>query len=101
MSGKTDQANEPHATRTGAQGTAGHEPLQGAARARPAGPKAGKMPHERDESARDTGNRCDEALPPTAREITQAHDDIEKGQQDTDRRGVPDDVPSSGKNRGR
>jgi hypothetical protein len=60
-----------------------------------------KMPFERDESASDTGNRLDEALPPSAREIEQAHDDIEQGMQDTDRRGVPDDVPSSRDNRAR
>ena len=60
-----------------------------------------KTPSERDESASDTGNRLDEALPPNAREIEQAHDDIEQGMQDTDRRGVPDDIPSSRDNRGR
>jgi hypothetical protein len=59
-----------------------------------------KMPHERDESASETGNRLDEAQPPNAREIQQAHDDVEQGMQDTDRRGVPDDVPSSRDNRG-
>jgi hypothetical protein len=59
------------------------------------------MPHERDESASDTGNRLDESLPPTGREIAKAHDDIEQGRQDTDRRGVPDDVPGSRENRGR
>ena len=54
-----------------------------------------KMPHERDESARSTGNRLDQKVPPSQRQISQAHDDIESGQVDTDRRGVPDDVPSS------
>jgi hypothetical protein len=51
-----------------------------------------KLPHERDESA--TGNRLDEKVPPSKRQITQAHDDVEAGQVDTDRRGVPNDVPS-------
>ena len=54
-----------------------------------------KMPHERDESAQSTGNRLDQQVPPSERQITQAHDDVESGQVDTDRRGVPDDVPSS------
>ena len=54
-----------------------------------------KMPHERDESARSTGNRLDQKVPPSGREISQAHDDVESGQVDTDRRGVPNDVPSS------
>jgi hypothetical protein len=53
-----------------------------------------KMPHERDESARSTGNRLDQKVPPSGREISQAHDDVESGQVDTDRRGTPNDVPS-------
>ncbi len=85
---------------TPAGDTASYEQLQGSARADSTDRKLEKMPHERDESASDTGNRLDEALPPTAREIEQAHRDIEEGQQDTDRRGVPDDVPGSRDNRG-
>ena len=57
--------------------------------------RAEKMPHERDESARSTGNRLDQKVPPSERQISQAHDDVESGQVDTDRRGVPDDIPSS------
>jgi hypothetical protein len=53
-----------------------------------------KMPHERDESARSTGNRLDEKVPPSERQISQAQDDIATGKLDTDRRGVPNDVPS-------
>ena len=52
-----------------------------------------KAPHERDESAKSTGNRLDQQVPPSQRQISQAHDDVESGQVDTDRRGVPDDVP--------
>jgi hypothetical protein len=59
-----------------------------------------KMPHERDESARDTGNRMRESMPPPGGEIRQAYRDIEHGLSDTDRRGVPDDIPSSRDNRG-
>ena len=54
-----------------------------------------KMPHERDESAESTGNRLDQKVPPSSRQISQAHDDVESGQLDTDRRGVPNDVPTS------
>jgi hypothetical protein len=53
-----------------------------------------KMPHERDESARSTGNRLDEQVPPSKRQISDAQQDVEAGQVDTDRRGVPSDVPS-------
>ena len=53
-----------------------------------------KMPHERDESARSTGNRLDQKVPPSERQISQAHDDVKSGQVDTDRRGIPNDVPS-------
>jgi hypothetical protein len=53
-----------------------------------------KMPHERDESARSTGNRLDEQVPPSERQISQAQDDVRSGQVDTDRRGIPNDVPS-------
>ena len=52
-----------------------------------------KMPHERDESARSTGNRLDQKVPPSEQRISQAHEDVESGQLDTDRRGVPNDVP--------
>ena len=53
-----------------------------------------KMPHERDESARSTGNRLDQHVPPSERQISDDHDDVASGQVDTDRRGVPNDVPS-------
>jgi hypothetical protein len=92
------EARRPAGTRAGDTATYGQ--VQGA---EPADSRRTleKMPFERDESASDTGNRLDEALPPSAREIEQAHDDIEQGMQDTDRRGVPDDIPSSRDNRGR
>lgn len=60
-----------------------------------------KAPHERDESARPAGSRRDERVLPAGREIEQAHTDIENGLTDTDRRGVPDDTPSSRDNRAR
>jgi len=81
--------------------TASYEQLQGTS-AGPATPgkRNPKMPHERDESARSTGNRLNEQLPPSERKISQAHRDTERGLVDTERRGVPNDVPSGGNRRG-
>jgi hypothetical protein len=80
--------------------TASYEQQQGT----PAGGSAPgnrnpKMPHERDESARNTGNRLNEPLPPSEHEISQAHRDTERGLVDTEHRGIPNDVPSGGKRR--
>jgi hypothetical protein len=58
-----------------------------------------KMPHERDESAHNSGDRLKEDPIPSGREISQALDDVEAGRVDTERRGIPDDVPSSKRNR--
>lgn len=52
-----------------------------------------RAPHERDESARATGNRLTENPVPSDRQISQAHDDVAGGLVDTDRRGVPNDLP--------
>jgi hypothetical protein len=100
MSQKTEDVDKRPAVGTRPGDTATYEQIQGS---EPADSRRTleKMPFERDESASDTGNRLDEALPPNAREIEQAHEDIERGLQDTDRRGVPDDIPSSRDNRGR
>ncbi len=56
-----------------------------------------KLPHERDESARSTGNRLDETAPPSEGRISQARADAESGQRDTDRRGVPNDIRGTAK----
>ena len=82
--------------------TGSYEQLQGAQDRRhtPNEPTA-KMPHERDESARATGNRLDGQRPPSERQIGHAHDDVDAGRVDTDRRGVPNDLPRSGPNRER
>jgi hypothetical protein len=101
MSEKIEKAKARRAPATPPGDTASYEQLQGSTRADSAPRKLEKTPNERDESATDTGNRLDQARPPTAREIAQAHDDIESGLRDTDRRGVPDDVPGSRENRGR
>jgi hypothetical protein len=52
-----------------------------------------KMPHERDESARPADDRSNESAPASQRQISQAQKDVAAGLVDTDRRGVPDDVP--------
>ena len=59
------------------------------------------MPHERDESAAATGNRLDQEVPPSEQKISQAADDVERGLVDTDRRGIPDDIPKGEHNRKR
>jgi hypothetical protein len=101
MSVKTRSA-KPRTARATARGdTATYQQPEGSTRASAENRKVEKMPHERDQSASDTGNRLDQAVPPTEREMTQAHDDVESGLQDTDRRGVPDDIPDSRENRGR
>lgn len=81
--------------------TSTFDQAQGQDRGSTAGRRAEKLPHERDESARDTGNRLDEPIPPSDRQISQAYEDIERGLKDTDRRGIPDDVPGSRRNRER
>jgi len=54
-----------------------------------------RLPHERDESAGATGDRLRESPTPSDRQISQAGEDVERGLVDTDRRGVPNDVPNS------
>ena len=61
--------------------------------ARSATRRSPRVPNERDESASATGNRLDENPVPSERQISQAAEDVEAGRVDTDRRGVPNDVP--------
>jgi hypothetical protein len=63
----------------------------------PHGGPSPRLPHERDESARATGNRGNENPTPSDRQISQAGEDVDNGLVDTDRRGVPDDLPNSNK----
>ncbi len=53
-----------------------------------------RMPHERDESAQATGDRLKEDPVPSDRQISDAQKDVAAGSVDTDRRGVPSDVPT-------
>ena len=57
---------------------------------KPEAPKP-RLPHERDESACATGKHEKPAR--TGSSIEQAGKDVERGLVDTDRRGVPSDVP--------
>jgi hypothetical protein len=87
-----DSAKDPAAGRSD---TRSFEQLQGQPDPKVAPQRRNeKMPHERDESARSTGNRLDEKLPPSERQISQAGEDIESGRVDTERRGIPNDVPA-------
>ena len=52
-----------------------------------------RLPHERDESARATGQRQNENPTPSDRQISQAGEDVEAGRLDTERRGIPNDIP--------
>jgi hypothetical protein len=79
--------------------TTAYEQLQGA-QDRP-NKRDAKMPHERDESARSTRDRLDQAPPASDSQVRRAHDDVEEGRVDTDRRGVPNDIPRSPHNRER
>ena len=81
----TDQVKD-HDTAADGQGT-------GPDRGVPPGRRAPRMPHERDESARSTGDRLRETPVPSGRKINDAARDVERGRVDTDRRGVPNDVP--------
>jgi hypothetical protein len=53
-----------------------------------------RLPHERDEKS---GRDATQApAPGTVRnEIAQAQEDVERGVKDTERRGIPSDVPTS------
>lgn len=101
MSAKTGDAKARRASRTPRGDTRSHGQIEGTPRGHSDTRTLEKMPHERDESASDTGNRLDQALPPVGAEIAQAHEDIEAGLEDTDCRGTPDGIPSSLDNRGR
>ena len=50
-----------------------------------------RLPHEKDESARATGKHEKPAR--SGAEISQAGKDVERGLVDTDRRGIPNDLP--------
>jgi hypothetical protein len=53
------------------------------------------MPHERDESAVSNATPDNEPRPPSEDRVEQAHNDVKRGLVDTDRRGMPDDIPAA------
>ena len=55
-----------------------------------------RMPHERDESPKDGADKLNSSTPVARQVIEQAASDIARGLRDTERRGVPSDVPSPG-----
>jgi len=52
-----------------------------------------RLPHERDESAFATGDQLKQPVQPSERRIKDAAKNVKEGQRDTDRRGIPNDVP--------
>jgi hypothetical protein len=101
MPSKTRDTIRPESRSKGPGETETFEQLSGSTDPRSTNRRNERMPHERDESAKATGNRLDQPAPPSEAEISQAHDDAESDQVDTDRRGVPNDVPGSKANRSR
>jgi len=76
--------------------TASYEQLQGSPDAHGAAGtvRYPKQPHERDESAEAAGDRLnDKSRPPSDAQISDAARDVKSGRVDTDRRGIPSDVP--------
>jgi hypothetical protein len=61
----------------------------------PGSVRSPRQPHERDESARASGDRLKQDPRPSDRQITKAAEDVERGLVDTDRRGIPNDVPKT------
>lgn len=75
--------------------TASYAQTQGApGKDNPPNRRQSRMPHERDESAAATGDRLNENPVPSDRQISDAREDVESGRVDTDRRGIPNDVPT-------
>jgi hypothetical protein len=94
MSKKSHDQSRPHGRAPADADTSSNEQSQGAP-----GPNVApnrpneRLPHERDESARATGDRLKEKPVPSERRISQARKDVERGLVDTERRGIPNDLP--------
>jgi hypothetical protein len=58
-----------------------------------------RQPHERDEAPDGGRKGTDRSTDISQVEIRRAHADVEKGLVDTERRGVPSNVPPRAKNR--
>lgn len=55
-----------------------------------------RLPHERDESKKDGADKRTSSTPLPRQVVEQAASDIARGLRDTERRGVPSDVPAHG-----
>ena len=56
-----------------------------------------RLPHERDESP-DAGLTGSSRTDPVRSEVRQAETDVERGLKDTERRGIPNDIPNQERN---
>lgn len=101
MSQRTRQSRNPSDTSKSRFDTATQaQPMGGDDPRLPRTGAVPRLPHERDESARGTGDRLRENPAPSDRQISQAGEDVERGLVDTDRRGVPNDLPNRKTTRG-
>jgi hypothetical protein len=75
--------------------TSSYDQSQGGHDRRRPGGRNPKMPHERDESAVSNATPDNEPRPPSEDRVEQAHNDVNRGLVDTDRRGMPDDIPAA------
>ena len=91
MRKSTPQSTRPDGARTRSD-TQSSEQSQGGPGTAPQR-RNDRLPHERDESARATGERLQENPVPSDTQISKAGEDVEAGRVDTDRRGVPNDIP--------
>lgn len=91
----TRKTADPSSTDPRRSDTATYSQTRGGARDTPEpNRRDSRMPHERDESARATGDRLQEDPVPSDEQMTDALDDIRSGRKDTDRTGTPNDVPT-------
>ncbi|HSQ04102.1 MAG TPA: hypothetical protein VLN59_08705 [Burkholderiales bacterium] len=76
----------------------GQQAQQGAPEKRGSVPPAnGRLPHEHDEAA-DAGRTASSRADPVRSEVRQAESDVERGLKDTERRGIPNDIPYQERN---
>jgi hypothetical protein len=58
-----------------------------------------RQPNERDEAPDGGSHGTDRRTDPDEKQIPRAHKDVERGLVDTERRGIPSNVPSRRRNR--
>ena len=99
MPDKTRDTIRPESRSKGPNETETFEQVWGTTNPQATERRSARMPHERDESAGATGSRLDQQVASSQPEIAQAQKDVESGQLDTDRRGIPDDIPGGPANK--